>query len=105
MSLESNNTIIRFQFFDSNESVFYGDTNQEQFDYQSLTQGTQIAKSNLIGKDIIIYKSKIKSMNYADSSNQSVDYDNELMFIIHNPQNADFDGDDLLVNVNYYKLK
>lgn len=105
MSLESNNTIIRFQFYDSNESVFYGDTNQEQFDYQSSTQGTQIAKSNLIGKDIIIYKSKIKSMNYADSSNQSVDYDNELMFIIHNPQNADFDGDDLLVNVNYYKLK
>ena len=104
-TLESNNTVIRFQFFNSNDIVFYGDSNQEQFAYQSSTQGTQITKENLIGKDIIIYKSKIKSMNYVDSLNKSVDYDNELMFIIHNPQDSNFDGDDLLVNVNYYKLK
>ena len=105
-TLESNNTIIRFQFFNSNDIVFYGDSNQEQFDYKSSTQGTQITKSNLIGKDIIIYKSKIKSMTYdIDEDVATCDYDNELMFIIHNPQESNFDGDDLLVRVNYYKLK
>ena len=106
ISFENNNTIMRIKVYDTQTALFYGNADQD-FDYQN-TQVSQVQKpkSYLLGKDIVIYKNVIKSMTYdIDEDVATCDYDNELMFIIHNPQDSNFDGDDLLVNVNYYKLK
>ena len=104
MTLENNNQTIRFQFYVSQTATFYGNSEQDQIDFQKAQLGTQITKDNLIGKDIIIYKSIIDNLFYGNNE-ATCDYDNELMFIIHNPQESNFDGDDLLINVNYYRLK
>ena len=106
ITYEQDNTIMRIKFYSSQLASVNGNADQSIFTLDTITNGSQISKSNLIGKDIVIYKSMIKSMNYDTNQNTTTcDYDNELMFIIHNPQDSNFDGDDLLVNVNYYKLK
>ena len=106
MSFENDNQTLRIKVYNTQTATFFGTESQEYFEYQTYTNSSQISKSSLIGKDIVIYKSMIKSMNYdTDQDTATCDYDNELMFIIHNPQDSNFDGDDLLVNVNYYKLK
>ena len=106
ISFENNNTIMRIKVYDNQVALFYG-TAEQDFTYQSTqVSATQLPKSYLLGKDIVIYKNVIKSMSYdMEQDEATCDYDNELMFIIHNPQDSNFDGDDLLVNVNYYKLK
>ena len=106
ITYEQDNTIMRIKFYSSQLATVNGNADQSIFTLDTITNGSQISKSNLIGKDIVIYKSMIKSMNYdTDQNTTTCDYDNELMFIIHNLQDSNFDGDDLLVNVNYYKLK
>lgn len=106
INFEDNNTKMRIKVFNNQVALFYGNSDQE-FTYQSSqVSQTQYTKSQLLGKDIVIYKSMIKSMTYnPDEDEATCDFNNELMFIIHNPQESNFDGDDLLVNVNYYKLR
>ncbi len=106
ISFENNNTIMRIKVYDTQTALLYGNADQD-FDYQSTQVSVvQKPKSYLLGKDIVIYKNVIKSMSYdTDNDVATCDYDNELMFIIHNPQESNFDGDDLIINVNYYKLK
>jgi len=106
ISFENNNTIMRIKVYDNQVALFYG-TAEQDFTYQDTqVSATQLPKSYLLGKDIVIYKNVIKSMSYdMEQDEATCDYDNELMFIIHNPQDSNFDGDDLLINVNYYKLK
>lgn len=106
ISFENNNTIMRIKVYSNQVALFYGNSDQE-FTYQSTqVSSTQLPKSYLKGKDIVIYKNVINSMTYDTSEDEATcDYNNELMFIIHNPQDSNFDGDDLLINVNYYKLR
>lgn len=106
ISFEENNTIMRIKVYLTQEALFYGNSDQEFAYQETQVSPTQVPKSSLIGKDIVIYKNVINSMTYdIDEDNATCDYDNELMFIIHNPQESNFDGDDLLVNINYYRLK
>ena len=107
ISLENDNKTMRVKVYNNQTAEFFGTTDQDAFELQSVTLGsTQMTKSQLIGKDIVIYKSVINSMHYQVAGDLATcDFENKLMFIIHNPQEANFDGDDLLVSVNYYKLR
>ena len=103
MSFENDNKTLRIKFYDTETETLYGNTNQDFFVENDYIAGTQITKENFIGKDIVIYKSMITKLLYENSEINS-DYDNELMFIIHNPQESNFDGNDLVLKINHYKL-
>lgn len=104
MSLENDNKTLRIKFYNVETEVLYGNSDQDYFVENDYLIGSQINKGNFIGRDVVIYKSMITKLFY-DNGVVDSDFQNELMFIIHNPQDSNFDGDDLLVNVNYYKLK
>ena len=105
LSFEDNETIMRIKLYDTGSALFYGDNNGN-YVFQEASQGqTQISKNSLIGKDIVFYKNVINKVAYDINEDvASCDYKGDLMMIIHNPQEEDFDGNDLLIKVNYYKL-
>lgn len=103
MSLENDNKTLRIKFYNVETEVLYGNSDQDYFVENDYLIGSQINKGNFIGRDVVIYKSMITKLFYNNGVVDS-DFQNELMFIIHNPQDSNFDGDDLLVRVNYYKL-
>ena len=107
-ALEDDNKKLRIKFFANNiTATFYGIEDTDSFSLQSIEKGsTRKPKSQLIDKDIIIYRHTIKSITYDSSEDESTcDYDTELMYIIHAPQDAQFEDDDLVLKLNYYKLK
>lgn len=107
-ALEDDNKKLRIKFFTNNiTALFYGIESTDSFSLQSIEKGsTRKPKSQLVDKDIIIYRHTIKSMTYDSSEEESTcEYDTELMYIIHAPQDAQFDNDDLVLCLNYYKLK
>ena len=109
-ALEENNTILRIKVYKSNiTSLFYGVEDTQSFSLQSVSEGNvRYTKAELKDKDIVIFRHTIKSIKYDETivhDNATCEYDTELMYIIHAPQEAQFDDDDLVINVNYYKLK
>ena len=66
----------------------------------------QFGNAGIQNLDLIIYKNVIKDLYY-DSMYDEVDseYSQDLMFVIHNAQESNFDGDDLILHINHYKLK
>ena len=109
-ALEDNNKKLRIKFYSNNiTALFYGIEDTDSFSLQSIEKGeTRKPKSQLVDKDIIIYRHTIKSMTYDSSVVPDIatcDYDTELMYIIHAPQDAQFENDDLVLCLNYYKLR
>ena len=109
ITYEQNNTKMRIKFYDNQRALFYGDSTQEKIDFQEIEVPTpstpQISKNFLIGRDVVIWRHTIKNMHRdTETGDTTVDYDSDVMFIIHHPTEDNFDGNDLLIDINYYKL-
>ena len=108
MSFEENNTKLRIKFYDAQRVKLHGNEDQSVITfYEAPTlPSVQVSKNAFIGKNIIISRNVIKSAHRNDITEQtSVDYDRDIMFVIHKPTEDNFDGNDLIIDVNYYKLK
>ena len=105
ISFEENNTIMRIKIYDGINAIFNVISAGFISQFQGVEQSeTQIVKSALKNKDIVIYKQTITEVQYRNNAS-TYSADKDLLFIIHNPQDINFDGDDLLVNINHYRLK
>ena len=104
MSFDDNQT-LRIKFYAYYTATVYSNDDNSSNYFDNIVYGSQISKSQLIGKDIVIYKDVIKSVLY-DSVEEEVvsDYSADLMFLIHGATNDNFDGDDLIIKINHYRL-
>lgn len=108
ITYEDNNTKLRIKFYDSQRAIFLGDANQEYIVFEEWSPQSvhQISKNYFIGKDFVIQRHLIKTMHRdTETEETNVDYDTDLMMIIHKPKEEDFDGDDLIIKLNHYRLK
>lgn len=110
ITLENNNAKMRIKFYSQKASWFVesneDDTIQTYIGEQvPITPSTQqIDKSVFIGKDIVIYKNSIRKIKYRMGLYKDLDYDRDVMLIIHKPTASQFEGNDLVLDLNYYKL-
>lgn len=111
ITLEENNTKMRIKFYDNNRFLVEGNQDQTIFNFVGeaipiTPSSPQVSKNQFIGKDIVIFKNSIKTLNRDDEQYETnVTFERDLMFIIHRPTEEQFENDDLVLNVNYYKLK
>ena len=109
-ALEDNNKKLRIKVFTNLTATFYGvlgnDASTNTFSFDNVVQsGNQYTKDYLKDKDIIIFRHTINQLTYTSNDRASGDYTTELMYIIHAPQDAQFENDDLVLKLNYYKLR
>lgn len=111
ITLEQNNTKMRIKFYNNNRFLVDGNHDQTIFNFVGeaipiTPSSPQVSKNQFIGKDIVIFKNSIKTLNRDDEQYETnVTFERDLMFIIHRPTESQFENDDLIINVNYYKLK
>lgn len=94
---------IKFYYYQVLTYLF----NQEQTALllESRVSSDQTQMSALKDKDIVIYKHLVKSISYDPNSDESYcDYNDKLVMIIHGPTEDNFNGNDLILKINHYKL-
>ena len=111
ITLEENNTKMRIKFYDNNRFLVDGNQDQTIFNFVGeaipiTPSSPQVSKNQFIGKDIVIFKNSIKTLNRDDEQYETnVTFERDLMFIIHRPTEEQFENDDLVICLNYYKLR
>lgn len=111
ITLEENNTKMRIKFYDNNRFLVDGNQDQTIFNFVGeaipiTPSSPQVSKNQFIGKDIVIFKNSIKTLNRDDEQYETnVTFERDLMFIIHRPTEEQFENDDLVLSLNYYKLE
>ena len=103
MTIENNDT-LRVKFYDSATATLYANADNSSTLLSGVAYSqTQIAKANLIGKDLVIYNNNITNLVY-DNGGSATNKQN-VMFVIHNAKATNFDNDDLILKINHWRLK
>lgn len=110
ITFEDNNTKMRIKFYNNNRFLVDGNQDQDVFSFVGeaipiTPTNPQMSKNFFIGKDIVIFKNYIQKLFRDDEEEEtSVEFDRDLMFIVHRPTEEQFDGNDLILKINHYKL-
>ena len=105
ITLESDNKTIKIKFYYDQVLTYLFNQEQTALHLESRVDSSQVLKSSLKDKDIIIFKHLVKSISYDSHEDESYcDYNDKLVMIIHGPSEENFDGNDLVLKINHYKL-